>query len=152
MNFFCQFCGALKFKRETSTTCCNKGKVVLETFPKPPVELDKLWHAETVEGRLFRENARSINNAVCLTSIKVKTKDFGKGFSPNIIFEGKATQLAGPLMAGNGEKPYFAQLYLHDPQLESSQRFKNMFIPAHLTKSQKKSFGATFTENSEHIT
>ena len=138
MNVICQYCGAFKFKRETSSTCCNNGKVVLESFPKPPESLNKLWYADTVEGRLFRENARSINNAVCLTSIKVKTKDFGKGFSPNIIFEGKATQLAGPLQAYDGERPYFAQLYLHDPQLESSERFKNMSVPANMTKSQKK--------------
>ena len=138
MDNICQYCGALKFRKETSSTCCSNGKVVLENFPRPPKELDNLWHADTVEGRLLRENARSINNAVCLTSIKVKTKDFGKGYSPNIIFEGKVTQLAGPLKANDGDQPYFAQLYLHDPQLESSQRFKNMTIPANMSKSQKK--------------
>ena len=110
----------------------------MKNFAQPPIELDKLWHADTVEGRLLRENARSLNNAVCLTSIKVKTKDFGKGYSPNIIFEGKVTQLAGPLKASDGDRPYFAQLYLHDPLLESTQRFKNMTIPANMTKSQKK--------------
>ena len=138
MNVICQYCGALKFRKETSGTCCNNGKVVLETFPRPPEEIYKLWYAQSVEGRLFRENARSINNAVCLTSIKVKTKDFGKSFSPSIIFEGKATQLAGPLKANDGDRPYFAQLYLHDPQLECSERFKNMSIPMQMTKSQKK--------------
>ena len=137
MNKVCPYCGALKFRRETSTTCCSNGKVVLDGFPKPPEQLDKLWHADTVEGRVLRENARSINNAVCLTSIKVKTKDFGKGFSPNVIFEGKATQLAGPLQATEGERPYFAQLYLHDPNLESSERFRYMTIPANMSKSQK---------------
>ena len=110
----------------------------MDVFPQPPKELDDLWHGETSEGRIFRENARSINNAVCLTSIKVKTKDFGKGFNPSIIFEGKATQLAGPLQAKDGERPYFAQLYLHDPHLESGERFKNMTIPANMSDPQKK--------------
>ena len=119
-------------------TCCNNGKVALQVFPKPPELLNKLWHADTVEGRILKEIARSINNAVCLTSIKVKTKVFGRGFSPNIIFEKKTTQLAGPLHLADGERPYFAQLYLHDPHLESSERFRNMSIPANMTKSQKK--------------
>ena len=136
MKVICDHCGALKFKKETSSTCCGNGKVTLECFPEPPKEIDNLWHADTVEGRIFRENARSINNAVCLTSIKVKTKDFG--YNPNIIFEGKATQLIGPLQANDGEEPYFAQLYLHDPVLECTQRFKNMTIPASLTSHQKK--------------
>ena len=138
MENICEHCGALKFSKETSTTCCSNGKVYLDVFPQPPKELDDLWHGETSEGRIFRENARSINNAVCLTSIKVKTKDFGKGFNPSIIFEGKATQLAGPLQANVGEKPYFAQLYLHDPALESGERFSNMTIPANMSGPQKK--------------
>ena len=111
MDTICKFCRALQFKRETSSSCCNNGKVILEGFPKPPDPLNNLWFADTVEGRLFRENSRSLNNAVCLTSIKVRTKDFGKGFSPNIIFEGKATQLAGPLKACDGERPYFAIIF-----------------------------------------
>ena len=138
MDVICDYCGALKFKKETSSTCCGNGKVLLEPFPKPPLELDKLWHGDTAEARIFRENARSINNAVCLTSIKVKKKDFGNQYIPNIIFQGKATQLVGPLRANEGDTPYFAQLYLHDPLLESSQRFQNMTIPANMSSPQKK--------------
>ena len=138
MNVTCESCGALKFKKETASTCCNNGKVILEQFPEPPQSINELWHAATPEGRIFRENARSINNAVCLTSIKVKTRDFGKGYNPSIIFEGKATQLAGPLQAEDGDRPYFAQLYLHDPLLESGERFKNMTIPANMSAAQKK--------------
>ena len=138
MDVVCQFCKALKFKKETPSSCCCSGKVLLESFPKPPPEINELWHDNTAEGRLLRENARSINNAVCLTSIKIKKKDFGSQFCPNIIFEGKATQLAGSLQANEGERPYCAQLYLHDPQLESAQRFQNLTIPANMTKPQKR--------------
>ena len=42
MDVACKSCGALKFRKETSTTCCNNGKVVLEFFPQPPEELNKL--------------------------------------------------------------------------------------------------------------
>ena len=138
MDINCQYCGAIKFKKETTSTCCGNGKVILDPYPQPPFELLNLFHADTAEARLFRENSRSLNNALCLTSIKVKVRNFGKGFNPSIIFEGRATQYAGPLKADGGEEPCFAQLLVHDPNLQSSMRFKNMTIPANMSKSQKK--------------
>lgn len=136
MTHECEYCGALKFSRETASTCCSEGKVLLERFPSPPPDIDTLWHADTPAGRLFREHARSINNAVCLTSIKVKQRNFD-GFNPSVIFEGKVQQLAGPLQAAPGEKPCFSQLYVLDPSLESSMRFENMTLPDNVSKAQK---------------
>ena len=40
MSVICQYCNALKFKKETASTCCNNGKVILESFPQPPLEID----------------------------------------------------------------------------------------------------------------
>ena len=77
MDTICQYCRALKFKKETGSTCCSNGKVHLDPLPQPPEQINKLWHDDTPEGRLFRQHARSINNAVCLTSIKGKTRNFG---------------------------------------------------------------------------
>ena len=138
MNAICQQCGALKFAKESASTCCCNGKVLLDSFPLPPGEINKLWHGNTAEGRLFREHARSINNAVCLASLKVNERHFQGSFTPNVIFEGKVTVRAGPLQAGEGERPYFSQLYVHDSNLETSQRFQNMHIPSNMSKSQKK--------------
>ena len=133
----CQDCQAYKFEKESPTTCCNSGKVVLERFPKPPQDINKLWHNNTIKGRVFRENARSINNAVCLSSLKVQTRHFERGFNPNIIFEGKVQQFVGPIQAGVGEQPRFAQIYVHDPKLEASIRFQNMSIPENMSTTQK---------------
>ena len=138
MDVPCQYCGALKFAKETASTCCSNGKVNLDPFPLPPDEINKLWHAETTEGRLFRENSRAINNAVCLTSLQVKERNLGMGFTPCVTFQGKVTMRAGPLQAEEGERPCFSQLYVHDSNLETSQRFKNMTIPASMSKPQKK--------------
>ena len=137
MEIVCQHCGALKFKKETGTTCCSNGKVYLEPLPQPPMLINKLWYDDTQEGRLFRQNARSINNAVCLTSIKGKQKLFGGGFAPSIVYEGKVTYLVGPLQAAEGEKPCFAQLYVHDPSLETGLRLSGMTIPAGTSEKQK---------------
>ena len=133
----CDHCHALKLKKETGSTCCSNGKVVLPEFPRPPDELHRLWHEISAEGRLFRQHARSINNAVCLTSVQVKERKFQGGFNPSIVFEGKVQHRVGPLQAENGEEPRFAQLYVHDPSLEASQRFKNMSIPRNMSTSQK---------------
>ena len=55
MNIKCAECGALKWKTETATVCCNNGKVYLSAFPDPPKYLQQLWTANTIEARLFRE-------------------------------------------------------------------------------------------------
>ena len=39
MEHMCQYCGALKFKKETSSTCCGNGKVILPRFPTPPKQI-----------------------------------------------------------------------------------------------------------------
>ena len=57
MEFECQHCSAKKFKKETPTTCCNNGKVLLDPFPQPPPKLNNIWHANTPEAPVFRENA-----------------------------------------------------------------------------------------------
>jgi hypothetical protein len=111
---------------------------MLDPFPVPPPGINNLWHADNTKGRIFRENSRPINNAVCLSSIKVKNRQFEGGFNPNVIFEGKVQQFAGPLQAAQGDKPCFAQLYVHDPSLETGQRFKNMTIPSSMSSSQKR--------------
>ena len=71
MEVRCQNCSALKWKGETSSTCCNGGKVILESFPDPPEYLQKLWKDKTTEAKLFRENARSFNNGLALSSVVV---------------------------------------------------------------------------------
>ena len=138
MDTVCKYCGSLNFKKETGSTCCSNGKVYLDPLPQPPEQINKLWHDETPEGRLFRKHARSINNAVCLTSIKGKQKTFGGGFVPNVVYQGKVTYLVGPLQAAEGEKPCFAQLYVHDPSLETGLRLSGMTIPSGMSERQKK--------------
>ena len=138
MDTVCPHCGAFKFKKETASTCCSNGKVGLDRLPQPPDNINKLWQEDTAEGRLFRNHARSINNAVCLTSIKGKQKTFGGGFTPCVVYEGKVSYLVGPLQAGEGEKPCFAQLYVHDASLETGLRYSSMTIPAGTSDRQKK--------------
>ena len=129
MTTICKFCGARKWAKETPSMCCNSGKVVLDSFPDPPKLLKELLIADTSEARLFRNNARPLNNALTLSSLQVRTKTFDSGFAPNIIFEGKVCQWIGPMLPEEGKEPKFAQLYVHDPATEHTQRVKNMSLP-----------------------
>ena len=110
---------------EAPTVCCNTGKVILPTFPDPPELLKKLLTENTEEGKLFRKHSRPLNNALALSSLKVNIKKFTGGFAPCVIFEGKVSQMIGPLYPNPGEAPRFAQLYVHDPGTENTMRIQN---------------------------
>ena len=136
MNVKCADCGAFKFKKESAGFCCLNGKVLPKVFPRPPDQLMKLWTEDGRIPRLFRAHTRELNNALCLSSIKVQQKTFGN-FTPSVIFQGQMKHYAGPLLPNEGSKPKFAQLYCFDPALESAQRFANMYVPPNLSKTQK---------------
>jgi hypothetical protein len=126
MNHECPECGALKWKSETATLCCNNGKVNLEPFPDPPPYLKKLWTNNTVDARLFREQSRPFNNALALSSIRVTERRFNNSYTPSVVFEGKVQQMYGPLIADDNETPRFSQLYVHDPATENTIRIANI--------------------------
>ena len=67
-------------------------KVVLDSFPAPPEVIQNLLTNNTVPAKLFRENSRSFNNALALSSIKVNERKFNNGYNPSVIFEGKFCQ------------------------------------------------------------
>ena len=113
MDIKCQDCGALKFKMETQGFCCSKGKVLLPLFPRPPEEIARLWNGSDNKAKLLRKYSRELNNAVCLSSIKVQEKKFS-GFNPSVIFQGQLMHRVGALLPPDGEPPRFAQLYVFE--------------------------------------
>ena len=145
----CDFCGAKKWKKETPSLCCNGGKISLDPFPDPPDLLKQLLIEDSENGRLFRKNTRSFNNALTLSSLQVRLKSFDNGFAPSVIFEGKVCQRIGPLYPNEGEDPKFAQLYVVDPASESTKRIQNMTLPDSMTTreiNQMKSIMGTLQE------
>ena len=136
MNVICEFCKARKWKNETPTLCCNSGKIILTNFPDPPEFIRDLLTKSTEEGKLFRKHARSLNNALALSSLQVNVRQFIGGFTPCIVFEGKVSQRIGPLIPEAGEEPKFAQLYVLDPGTEQTIRVQNMNLPKKMTKKE----------------
>ena len=136
MDLECGKCGAMKFKNENFAVCCGDGKVKPPPFPKPPQEINDLWFGNTPDAKLFRANSRSLNNAVCLSSLVVQEKKI-KGFSPTVIFQGRVIHQMGPLQAAPGVQPRFAQVYVLDPSLETTTRFANMNLPVGMKPNEK---------------
>ena len=105
MDQVCKDCKALQYKNETGIMCCGRGKVQEPSFPKPPDPLHNLWYDNTDEAKVFRENSRSINNAVCHASLAVGYKEKDRdnyqkinveGYSPTVIFHGKVAHFMPP--------------------------------------------------------
>ena len=87
MDNNCIQCGALYFKKETTSLCCLDGKVALPNFPEPPEELRKLWFNEISEAKVFLNHTRVTNNAICLSSVAVRERTFSN-YTPSVIFQG----------------------------------------------------------------
>ena len=129
MTHICVHCQAQKFESENSEVCCRKGKVELPLFPRPPEPILQLFTGTDRKSKVFREHARSINNAVCLSSLQVEERRLN-GYNPCVVFQGSVKHRLGPIQHEDGEQPRYAQLYVHDPALELTARFENMYIPA----------------------
>ena len=129
MTHICAHCGALKFQSENSEVCCRKGKVDLPVLPRPPDTILQLFTGTDHKSKVFRQHARSINNAVCLSSLQVNESRL-TGYNPCVVFQGQVKHRLGPIQHEDGEQPCYAQLFLHDPGLELTARYDNMYIPA----------------------
>lgn len=62
----CQFCNAQHLSMERPSICCNNGAIHLPLFPDPPQHIRQVWEGESTNGRLYRQHARSINNALTM--------------------------------------------------------------------------------------
>ena len=136
MNIPCKHCGALKWKTETASSCCCDGKVYLPPVPDPPTSIMNLWYEQSERAKLFREQSRSMNNALCLSSIKVNERRL-TGYNPSVVFEGKMFQYCGSIQHEPGEIPKFCQLYVMDPSLSEAQRINNLILPQSVTPVQR---------------
>ena len=137
MDTVCNDCGAKKWSRETSSVCCLGGKVWLDPLKPPPKEIKNLLFGDGVESRLGREHIRSLNNALAMSSVRVKERKVGN-FTPTVIFQGKVTEFIGSVRSETGESARFSQLYTLDSALEETYRVANMSLPTSVTPNQQR--------------
>ena len=132
----CPHCGARLWNEERPTLCCLAGKVRLDPLPPPPPLLRELWTADTLDARTFRQHARQLNSALSLASQQVREVCPPRGgFTPCVVIQGRMYHRLGPLRAGEGETPTFAQIYVNDPHCdhpeeEAAVRLGHVRLPA----------------------
>ena len=117
--------------------CCMDGKVVLPRIQKPTEPFLRLLFADDVEGRTFKKYIRSFNNGLCLSSLQYNQRQFRTGHFKPIVIEGSVHQFLGPLIEKEAETPRFAQLWVHDPAMETTKRVQNMNLPANISHSEE---------------
>ena len=133
----CQDCGARHFAKETGTRmCCVGGKVTLPCFKKPADGLLQLLFKDDFKARTFRKFVRSFNNALCLSSLRFNERSFRSNYKPSVVIEGRVHQFFGPLLEKEHETPRFAQLWVHDPAMETTSRIANMSLPANISEAE----------------
>ena len=136
-NQVCEHCGARHFEKETGTRmCCVGGKVTLPCFKKPADALLRLLFKDDFNARTFRKFVRSFNNALCLSSLRFNERSFRSNYKPSVVIEGRVHQFFGPLLEKEHETPRFAQLWVHDPAMETTSRIANMSLPANISEAE----------------
>lgn len=150
----CEHCGAWLWKHEEklTTICCCKHKVRLPLCPAvhlmpegPAKEIKMMFSDEGEDGKNLRKNARSLNNALTMSSLAVNTvipihhwspeimsliltnSDFShpshqrtefpgrSGFAPTVIMQGKVYTSIGSLLPNENVEPLFLQVAVMDP-------------------------------------
>ena len=117
--------------------CCVGGKVTLPSLKKPAPNLLGLLFKDDFNSRTFRKYIRSFNNALCLSSLKFNERSFRNNYKPSVVIEGRVHQFFGPLQQKEQETPKFAQLWVHDPAMETTSRIANMSLPGNISEAEE---------------
>lgn len=100
------------------------GKIKLPSFPHTPQPIRDLWEGDSEESPIFRENTRTLNNALALTSQKVsEIRPPGGGYSPSVVIQGKVYSYVDPFCATAGVVPRFAEIWVYDPDHEQESKY-----------------------------
>jgi chemotaxis protein histidine kinase CheA len=151
----CMYCSAKLWNHETNWTsiCCSKRNVVLDKWKIRDMAssnqeeqsaglIHNLWMQDNREGRLLRDFARPLNNALALASQVVEEgyRPLGqRAFRPNLVIRGQLFhKIAVSLLPQDGAIPKFAQIYVYDPEqdqgAEANVRLGHMRLRSGVTE------------------
>lgn len=109
--------------------CCRSGKISLPELKKPPDFLARLlkFDGDTRSKRFIRQ-IRSYNSMFAFTSLGANVDKMINSRSAPCVFKinGVVHHRIGSLLPRHGAAPKFAQLYIYDPENETSNRM-NIF-------------------------
>ena len=120
LEFKCRFCQARHFRGEKGSdgkfsSCCHKGKVVLEPGrPFPPFLQDLMSNPSNSNYRNFLDNIRNYNSALSFASMGAKIVSMN-GYGPYCFkIHGQTCHQTSNLKPPDNLAPKYAQLYILD--------------------------------------
>jgi len=104
--------------------CCENGKVLLPSLPATPQELKVLLISKDANAVKFRDHIRMYNSVLAFTSLGAKVDEsVTRGPGPySFRIQGELYHKIGSLCLAEGQRPQFAQLYIHDSKCEHQNR------------------------------
>jgi hypothetical protein len=104
--------------------CCESGKVRLPNLPATPPELEVLLTSKESSAVKFRDQLRMYNSVLAFTSLGAKVDESVTGGPGPYSFriQGELYHRIGSLCPAKGQRPQFAQLYIHDTEREHQNR------------------------------
>ncbi len=134
MDTICGFCNAKMWIKERSaksrknhpqfSLCCENDKVMLPNLPATPQELEVLLTSKESSVVKFRNQIRMYNSVLAFTSLGAKVDESVIGGPGPYSFriQGELYHKIGSLCPVEGQRPQFAQLYIHDTKHERQNR------------------------------
>ncbi len=100
--------------------CCENGKVLLPNLLATPQELEVLLTSKESSAVKFRDKIRMYNSVLAFISFGAKVDEsVTRGPGPySFRIQGELYHKIGSLCSIEGQRPQFAQLYIHDTKHE----------------------------------
>ncbi|UYV73206.1 hypothetical protein LAZ67_10002175 [Cordylochernes scorpioides] len=111
MDTTCRFCGALRWKDESSGMCCSNGKVRLPLIDLPPEPLRSLLSGENSDSVHFLRNIRKYNSCFQMTSFGAENQTHSVTFPTTFSIQGQVYHRIGSLMPSENQPSRFPQIY-----------------------------------------
>jgi hypothetical protein len=104
--------------------CCENGKVLLPNLPVTLQELEVLLTGKENNVVKFQDQIRMYNSVLAFTSFGAKVDESVIGGPEPYSFriQGELYHKIGSLRLAEGQRPQFAQLYIHDTKHEHQNR------------------------------
>jgi hypothetical protein len=133
MDTICGFCNAKMWIKERSaksnnhpqfSLCYENGKVLVPNLLTTPQELEILLTSKESSAVKFRDRIRMYNSVLAFTSLGAKVDESVTGWPGPYSFriQGELYHKIGSLCLVEGQRPHFAQLYIHDTKCEHQNR------------------------------
>ncbi|UYV75393.1 hypothetical protein LAZ67_13000114 [Cordylochernes scorpioides] len=112
MDTTCRFCGALRWKDESSAMCYSNGKVSLPLIDLPPEPLRSLLSGENSDPVHFLRNIRKYNYCFQMTSFGAENQTHSVTFPTTFSIQCQVYHRIGSLMPSENQPSRFLQIYL----------------------------------------